>query len=454
MSVEPDLAAPDRAPPAPPADRSPLLARVQRLRQAGTRPVMGRVTRSVGTIIHAAVAGVRVGELVVIEDSRHGLELMAEVVGFADETVLLAPIGDLQGLSPHAQVRPTGRLMDIAVGAGLLGRVVDSCGRPIDGKGPLACHERQPLMAPSPDPMKRKLISEPLSLGVRALDGFITCGDGQRMGLFGEAGAGKSSLLAQIIKQAEVDVAVVALVGERGREVREFIEHTLGEEGMRRAVLVVATSDRPAMERVKTCFTATAIAEYFRDQGRRALLIMDSVTRFARAQREIGLAAGEPPTRRGYPPSVFAILAALMERAGPGERGTITGLYSVLMEGETGDPVAEESRSILDGHIILSRRLGEANHYPAIDVLASKSRLMGAIASDEHRRIVGELRDMMARYKDVEFLLQVGEYKKGVDARNDRAIQLHDKLNAFLRQQQHEGSTIESSVEWLRRLLA
>jgi ATP synthase in type III secretion protein N len=420
-----------------------------------TRPIMGRVTRSVGTVIHAIVPGVRIGELVVIEDASCGLDLKAEVIGFSEGTAVLAPIGLSQGLSPQAQVRPTGRPLDIAVGDNLLGRVVDALGLPSDGKGPLRCEKRQPLNAPSPDPMKRRLIGSPLSLGIRALDGFVTCGDGQRLGLFGAAGVGKSSLIAQIVKHAEVDVAVVAMVGERGREVREFIEHTLGEDGLRRAVVVVATSDRPAMERVKTCYTATAIAEHFRDQGRKVLLVMDSVTRFARANRELGLAAGEPPTRRGYPPSVFAALASLMERAGPGEHGTITGLYSVLMDDDdgSGDPIAEETRSILDGHIILSRKLADSNHYPAIDVLASKSRLMGAVASSHHRALVGQVRELMTRYKDVEFLIQVGEYKAGADLKADRAIQSIDAINAFLRQSEDEHSDIESAVRWLQQII-
>ena len=418
------------------------------------RPMRGRIIKSIGTIIQAIVPGVRTGELCVIEDPRFNLCIQAEVVGFAEEIALLAPIGDIQGLSNKAEVRATGRLMDIPVGYELLGRVLDACGAPIDGKGPLNCTLRRPLMTLSPDPMTRRVISDPISLGVRAIDGFITCGNGQRLGLFGAPGVGKSSLLAQIIKQADVDIAVIALVGERGREVREFVEHTLGEEGMRRSVLVVATSDRPAMERLKSAYSATAIAEYFRDEGKRVLLIMDSVTRFARAQREIGLAAGEPPTRRGFPPSVFAILASLMERAGPGEVGTITGLYSVLMEGDgTGDPVAEESRSILDGHIILDPKLADANHYPAIDVLASKSRLMGVLATREHKQMAGRIRDLMARYKDAEFLIQVGEYKAGNDHKTDEAIAKIDQIKEFLRQTSEETSDIEGAIQWMQQLL-
>jgi ATP synthase in type III secretion protein N len=425
-----------------------------KLQGSEPRPTRGRIIKSIGTIIQAIVPGVRTGELCVIEDPRFNLSIQAEVVGFNEEIALLAPIGDIQGLSNKAEVRATGRLMDIPVGYELLGRVLDACGAPIDGKGPLNCTQRRPLMTLSPDPMTRRVISDPISLGVRALDGFITCGNGQRLGLFGAPGVGKSSLLAQIIKQADVDVAIIALVGERGREVREFVEHTLGEEGMRRSVLVVATSDRPAMERLKSAYSATAIAEYFRDEGKRVLLIMDSVTRFARAQREIGLAAGEPPTRRGFPPSVFAILASLMERAGPGEVGTITGLFSVLMEGDgTGDPVAEESRSILDGHIILDPKLADANHYPAIDVLASKSRLMGVLATKEHKYLAGRIRDLMARYKDAEFLIQVGEYKKGNDLKTDEAVEKIDRIKEFLKQTSEETSDIAGAIKWMKQLL-
>jgi ATP synthase in type III secretion protein N len=425
-----------------------------KLQTSEPRPMRGRIIKSIGTIIQAIVPGVRTGELCVIEDPRFNLSIQAEVVGFNEEIALLAPIGDIQGLSNKAEVRATGRLMDIPVGYELLGRVLDACGAPIDGKGPLNCTQRRPLMTLSPDPMTRRVISDPISLGVRALDGFITCGNGQRLGLFGAPGVGKSSLLAQIIKQADVDVAIIALVGERGREVREFVEHTLGEEGMRRSVLVVATSDRPAMERLKSAYSATAIAEYFRDEGKRVLLIMDSVTRFARAQREIGLAAGEPPTRRGFPPSVFAILASLMERAGPGEVGTITGLFSVLMEGDgTGDPVAEESRSILDGHIILDPKLADANHYPAIDVLASKSRLMGVLATKEHKQLAGRIRDLMARYKDAEFLIQVGEYKKGNDLKTDEAVEKIDRIKEFLKQTSEETSDIAGAIKWMKQLL-
>jgi type III secretion protein N (ATPase) len=301
--------------------------------------------------------------------------------------------------------------------------------------------------------MQRKLIEKPISMGVRSIDGLLTCGEGQRMGIFAAAGGGKSTLLAKLIRSADVDVTVLALIGERGREVREFIEHDLGEEGMARSVLVVATSDRPAMERAKAAFVATSIAEYFRDQGKRVLLLMDSVTRFARAQREIGLAAGEPPTRRGYPPSVFAALPKLMERAGQSDKGSITALYTVLVEGDDmTEPVADETRSILDGHIILSRKLAAMNHYPAIDVLRSASRVMNQIVDNNHQVSAAHMREMLAKYEEVELLIKIGEYQHGADSRADMAIAQSDDIRAFLRQGTHELSELEETVNQLRGL--
>ena len=288
-------------------------------------------------------------------------------------------------------------------------------------------------------------------MGLRVLDGLLTCGKGQRMGIFAAAGGGKSTLLSMLIRNAVADVVVLALIGERGREVREFIEHDIGKEGLRNTVLVVATSDRPAMERMKAAHVATTIAEYFRDQGSKVLLLMDSVTRFARAQREIGLAAGEPPTRRGFPPSVFAALPQLMERAGQSDKGSITALYTVLVEGDDmTEPIADETRSILDGHIILSRQLAQTNHYPAIDVLASVSRVMDNIVDDEHKRLAGRMRQLLAKYKEVELLLKIGEYKSGADAGADDAIARIEGINNFLQQGQRETSTLEETMEQMR----
>jgi type III secretion protein N (ATPase) len=436
-----------------------LLQAIPRLRETlelvEPRPVKGRVTRAVGTLIHAVIPDVRIGELCILQEPRGTWSLEAEVVGLSGETALLTPIGDLQGLSSRTEVVPTGRMIEVPVGESLLGRVIDPRGHPLDDRGPVENVASHRLHGTAPNPLSRQLIARPLKLGVRAMDGLLTCGEGQRLGIYGEPGGGKSSLLAQLVKGVEADVAVVALIGERGREVREFVERHLGPEGMSRSVLVVATSDRSAMERVKAAYAATAIAEDFRDRGRRVLLMMDSITRFARALREIGLAAGEPPTRRGFPPSVFAALPQLMERAGPGEHGSITAFYTVLVEGDgSGDPIAEETRGILDGHIVLSRKLGDAGHYPAIDVLASRSRVMDAVTSPEHRGAATRIRDLLARYADAEFLIQVGEYKSGADPITDEAVAKIESLRAFLRQGSDEWTSFEETTAWMTQLCA
>ncbi|MDR2451168.1 MAG: type III secretion system ATPase SctN [Candidatus Accumulibacter sp.] len=414
--------------------------------------IRGRVVQVVGTIIRAVVPGVRVGEICVLKNPRGTWELKAEVVGFARREAILTPLGNLQGIAPDTEVIPTGEIHAIAVCDDLLGRILDGLGSPIDGGPPLMTRKFYPVYADPPNPMTRKLIDQPLPLGLRALDGILTCGEGQRMGIFAAAGGGKSTLLSSIIKGAAADVCVLALIGERGREVREFIEHDLGPEGRKKAVLVVSTSDRASMERLKAAYTATAIAEYFRDQGKRVLLLMDSVTRFGRAQREIGLAAGEPPTRRGFPPSVFSTLPRLMERAGNSDRGSITALYTVLVEGDDmTEPIADETRSILDGHIVLSRKLAAANHYPAIDVLASVSRVMGAITTKAHREAAQKLRAILAKYAEIELLVQIGEYQKGNDAEADRALEKIGAVNAFLRQGLNEFSGFDDTLNALLR---
>ncbi|WP_375453323.1 type III secretion system ATPase SctN [uncultured Methylobacterium sp.] len=417
-------------------------------------PLTGRVRKVVGTIIHASVADVQVGEIVELVTRATGARLFAECVGFLDEEALLSPIGETQGVSPRTEVRRTGRVQSVAVGPQLLGRVLDGMGAFIDGKVlPFTPEAHYPVYQSPPDPMRRRVIDAPLPLGIRALDGVLTCGEGQRMGIFAAAGGGKSTLLSMLVKGAEVDVTVLALIGERGREVREFIEHDLGPEGLAKSILVVATSDRSSMERAKAAFVATAIAEYFRDQGRKVLFLMDSVTRFARALREIGLAAGEPPTRRGFPPSVFANLPKLMERVGMSDRGSITALYTVLVEGDDmNEPVADETRSILDGHIVLSRKLAAANHYPAIDVLASKSRVMNAVASREHVAMAARISTWLAAYAEVELLIKVGEYKKGSDPESDLAIAKYRLINAFLQQRTDEFDDFETMLQKLRRL--
>ena len=415
----------------------------------------GRVRKVVGTIIHAAVPDIQVGEIVELINRSAGSRLMAECVGFLNEEALLSPIGETQGVSPRTEVHRTGRVQTVGVGAGLKGRVLDGLGNFIDNKPDVFVPETYyPVYQNPPDPLKRRVIDSPLPLGVRVLDGMLTCGEGQRMGIFAAAGGGKSTLLSMLVKGAEVDVTILALIGERGREVREFIEHDLGPKGLEKSIIVVATSDRSSMERAKAAFVATAIAEYFRDQGQKVLFLMDSVTRFARAQREIGLAAGEPPTRRGFPPSVFEKLPKLMERVGMNDKGSITALYTVLVEGDDmNEPVADETRSILDGHIILSRKLASANHYPAIDVLQSKSRVMDNVVSKEHVAMARKVNSWLATYADVELLVKVGEYKKGSDADADLAIAKYKPINAFLQQATDEFDSFDTMLSKLKVLM-
>lgn len=417
--------------------------------------IRGRVEQVVGTIIRAVVPGVKVGELCILRNPWESWELKAEVVGFAKQVALLTPLGDLQGISPATEVFPTGEVHSIPVGEDLLGRVLNGLGEPIDGGPALKPRTRYPVYAEPPNPMLRRIISKPLPLGLRVLDGMLTCGEGQRMGIFAAAGGGKSTLLSSLIKGASAEICVLALIGERGREVREFIEKDLGEEGRKKAVVVVSTSDRTSMERLKAAYTATAISEYFRDQGKSVLLMMDSVTRFGRALREIGLAAGEPPTRRGYPPSVFSSLPKLMERAGNSDKGSITALYTVLVEGDDmNEPIADETRSILDGHIILSRKLAAMNHYPAIDVQASVSRVMNAIVTKDHKAAAQKARQILAKYAEVELLVKIGEYKKGTDALADEALKRIDSVNAFLKQGLDEKSSFEETLGALKKVVS
>ncbi len=414
--------------------------------------ICGKVIQVKGTIIRAVIPSVKIGEICLLRTPGDQLDMKAEVVGFSEGSALLMPLGDMQGISSQTEVIPTGQVHMVPVGNGLLGRVLDGMGDPLDAAthGPLQFSRYYPVLTGAPDPLKRRIIKAPLSLGVRALDGLLTCGEGQRMGVFAAAGGGKSTLMGMLVKGADVDVTVVALIGERGREVREFLEHELGDEGRRRAVIICATSDKSSMERSKAAYVATAIAEYFRDQGKRVLFLMDSVTRFARAQREIGLAAGEPPTRRGFPPSVFATLPRLMERVGMGHKGSITALYTVLVEGDDmTEPIADETRSILDGHIILSRKLAAANHYPAIDILASVSRVMNMVTTPDHRTVAGRLRELLAKYQEVELLVKIGEYKRGADALADQAIDKIEDIRRFLRQQTDEHSDFDLTIQQL-----
>jgi len=417
-----------------------LLDRVEPLR------VNGKVRQVIGLLIESHGPEASVGELAYFYP-RGREEIPAEVVGFREQKVLLMALGEMDGVSPGCEVIATGKIMSVGVGEELLGRVVDGLGRPIDSKGIIFTTKEMPIINNPPSPLTRKRITENLSMGVRAIDGLLTTGKGQRIGIFAGSGVGKSTLLGMIARNTSADVNVIGLVGERGREVRDFIEKDLGDEGLARSVVVAATSDRPALERIKGAFVATAIAEYFRDEGYDVNLMMDSVTRLAMAQREVGLTIGEPPTTRGYTPSVFAMLPRLLERSGTSDKGTITGLYTVLVEADDmNEPIADAIRSILDGHVVLSRDLAQQNHYPAIDVLMSVSRLMVDITPPDHRRTAGIMRDAMATYKDAQDLINIGAYVPGSNERIDFAISKINDIRAFLRQEVEEKSSYDDAV--------
>ncbi len=413
----------------------------------------GKVMEVVGTVIKVSGLDVTLGELCELRSPDGVLLQRAEVVGFTRDVALLSPFARLEHVSRATQVIGLGRPLSIQVGDQLLGRVLDGLGEPIDGGPPLDSDDWRPVIVQPPDPMKRRMVDTPMPTGVRVVDAMMTLGEGQRMGIFAPAGVGKSTLMGMFARGAACDINVIALIGERGREVREFIELILGPEGMARSVVVCATSDRSSMERAKAAHTATAIAEYFRDRGLRVLLMMDSLTRFARAGREIGLAAGEPPARRGFPPSVFAELPRLLERTGMGQTGSITALYTVLAEDETGgDPVAEEVRGILDGHMILSREIAARNQYPAIDVLGSLSRVMSLVVPDTHNRAASRVRELMAKHREVEVLLQVGEYQPGQNPVADEALEKADVIREFLCQRTSDYAPYEDTTNYLHQL--
>jgi ATP synthase in type III secretion protein N len=435
---------------------SPLAEQLRRsLAQAPVAESVGRVAEAHGTVIRVTGIAPAIGEVCRLEPPGDGPVLEAEVVGIAQEHAVLMPLGRLEGVSARTLVRATGARLDIGVGPALLGRVLDAHGRPIDGRPAPAFAARVPVHAAPPESLDRPLIAQRFGTGVRAIDGLLTCGRGQRLGVFAVAGAGKSTLLGMLARAAQCDVTVVGLIGERGREVQEFLVDNLGREGLERACVVVATSDRPALERARAAQTATAVAEYFRDQGQHVLLLIDSVTRYARALRDVGLSVGELPARHGFPPSVFAELPRLFERAGASARGSITAFYTVLVEEEDNPgPIEEEVRSILDGHIVLSRKLAGASHYPAIDVLASISRVMNRVASKEHLADAQALRRLLAKYREIELLVQIGEYKPGGDAEADRAVQRIGAARAFLQQASHDAAPFDKILSGLREVLA
>ncbi len=428
-----------------------LLNRVQQTSVVQNR---GRVVQLIGLVIESEGPLVAVGEVCRIESARHDGATLAEVVGFRNHHVMLMALGEVHGIHPGSEVIALGKPLQVPVGEGLKGRVLDGLGKPLDGEGPVKAERFASVNLLPPHPLKRQRIDQVFQTGIKAIDTFTPCGRGQRLGIFAGSGVGKSTLLGMMASRAEADVNVIALIGERGREVREFLEKDLDEEGRRKSVIVVATSNEPALARLKGAFVAMAIAEHFRDSGQNVLLMMDSVTRFATAQREIGLAVGEPPATRGYTPSVFSLLPQLLERAGTGERGSITGLFTVLVESDDmNEPIADAVRSILDGHIVLKRELATQNHYPAIDVLDSISRLARDLNPPDRLRVAANAREALAVYRQNQDLINIGAYPAGSNAAIDHAIRLHEPLKRFLRQAVDEGFAADQSWQALSRTL-
>ncbi|MCL6635887.1 MAG: flagellar protein export ATPase FliI [Peptococcaceae bacterium] len=432
-----------------------LAAWRSRLNEARLYKLTGRVTRVIGLTVEVQGINARIGEVCEITVPGEPEPVRAEVVGFRDGSTLLMPLGELRGIYQGCSVTPSGKSLSVKVGEKLLGRVLNGLGEPMDNLGPLqGGFVSYPVDSRPPNPLMRRRITEVLSTGVRAVDALLTCGRGQRIGIFAGSGVGKSTLLGMISRYSNADVNVIALIGERGREVLDFIETDLGQEGLARSVVVVATSEQPALVRLKGAFVASAIAEYFRDQGKDVMLMMDSVTRFAMAQREVGLAIGEPPATKGYTPSVFALLPRLLERPGMSRTGSITAFFTVLVDGDDlNEPIADAVRGILDGHIVLSRALAASNHYPAIDVLGSVSRLMPDITSEIHRIQAGRLRDLLAAYKQAEDLINIGAYVAGSNPRIDEAIASYQGIVSFLRQDLHEQTRYSDTLEMLKAIV-
>jgi flagellum-specific ATP synthase len=423
------------------------------IKQTDVIKFTGRVERIVGLTIESKGPVVKHGELCNIE-IEGGEPLFAEVVGFNKDRIILMPIGEMKGVIAGAEVIAAGSSLSVPVGNELLGRVINGLGKPLDGKGEIFTRERYPVLGKTLNPLVRSIIEKPLSVGIRAIDGLITVGKGQRIGIFSGSGVGKSILLGMIARYTSADINVIILVGERGREVRNFVERELGEEGLKRSVVVVATSDQPPMLRIRGAFLGHALAEYFRDKGRDVNLMMDSVTRFALAQREVGLAAGEPSATRGFPPSVFSLLPRLLERSGTKEgSGSITGFYTILVEADDmNEPIADAVRGILDGHIVLDRNLANRGHYPAIDVLGSISRCMRDVIDKDHQKAANQFRELLASYKDAEDLITLGAYAKGSNAMVDKAINMIGSINAFLKQDMYERDTFEDITKKLKGL--
>lgn len=425
----------------------------RRLAEASTVRMSGRVTDVVGLVIESTGPAYPVGGLCRIE-GHNGSTVPAEIVGFKKNRVLLMPLGEVSGIGPGSRIIAVKEKPDVAVGWELRGRVLDGLGRPLDGRGPYRAQAYYPLYGARLNPLERRPIREPLDLGVRAINSLLTCGRGQRLGIFAGSGVGKSSLLGMIARYTRAEVNVIALIGERGREVREFVERDLGEEGLSRSVVVAATSDQPPLVRLHGAFLATAIAEYFRDQGKDVILMMDSLTRFAMAQREVGLSVGEPPSSRGYTPSVFAVLPRLLERAGLAAWGSITGVYTVLVEGDDlNEPVADTTRALLDGHVVLSREMASHGRYPAIDVLRSVSRVMIDVVAPEQIEMAKRVRGWLATYEDTEDLINIGAYVSGKNPRIDEAVEKIDAIYEFIGQRLGEPSTLEEGLAKLRQLV-